>query len=107
MRYYLVTCLNGGADDPKKHYYEVDGEDRVLRAIEDYGDGGFMWDAVAEYGGKQTSLLEMPYSDVQWDESPAPDAEIEEMLMVETSIEAEKFEEIFKSASENGERVEW
>ncbi len=106
MRYCLVSVINGGPDEPQKHYYEVDSSDNVLRAVEDFGDDSYAWDAVSEYKGGQNSLLEMPYSDIEWDEEPAEIPE-EEQLMIESAVDAEAFETVFKEAQEKGERVEW
>ena len=106
MRYCLVSVINGRPDEPQKHYYEVDSDENVLRAVEDFGDSGYAWDAVSEYKGSQSSLLEMPYSDIEWDEEPANLPE-DEQLMIESAVDADTFEAVFKDAQEKGERVEW
>lgn len=106
MRYCLVSVMNGGPDEPQEHYYEVDADENVLRAVEYFGDDSYAWDAVSEYKEGQTSLLEMPYCDIEWDEEPENIPE-EGQLMIETVMKADAFEAVFKAAREKGERVEW
>ncbi len=112
MQYYYIECVNCAPDEPVKHFYEVDAKGGLLRAIEEYGDGSRLWDAVAEYKEdgevhKRGSLLEMPYSEIVWDEEPADLSASQDELMIEHDMEAAEFEAVYADAVEAGSRVEW